>query len=118
MARTAAVNKLKALILGAPDGLRQALRGLSTPRQAARCRTLRVHASLGYDPAGKRIVKRGSGRTKTEAKAKLRQVLRDHEDGLIIAPGSHTVARPLPTGSRTDSTAATRPLSPPAPPCA
>jgi transposase len=45
VARTAAVNTLKALILGAPDGLRQALRGLSTPRQAARCRTLRVHAS-------------------------------------------------------------------------
>jgi integrase len=50
-------------------------------------------ASLGYDPAGKRIVKRGSGRTKTEAKAKLRQVLRDYEDGLIMAPGSHTVAQ-------------------------
>jgi transposase len=45
MARTAAVNTLKALTLGAPDSLRQALRGLSTPRQAARCRTLRVHAS-------------------------------------------------------------------------
>jgi len=35
MGRTATVNTLKALILGAPDGLRQALRGLSTPRQAA-----------------------------------------------------------------------------------
>jgi transposase len=44
-ARTAAVNTIKALILGAPDSLRQALHGLSTPRQAARCRTLRVHAS-------------------------------------------------------------------------
>lgn len=44
-ARTAAVNTFKALILGAPDGLRQALRGLSTPRQAARCRALRTHAS-------------------------------------------------------------------------
>jgi integrase len=47
---------------------------------------------LGYDPAGKRIVKRGSGKTKTEAKAKLRQVLRDHEDGLAIAPDDYTVA--------------------------
>ena len=45
MARTAAVNGLKALILGAPDGVRQQLRSLSTPRQAARCRILRVHAS-------------------------------------------------------------------------
>jgi transposase len=44
-ARTAAVNTFKALILGAPDHLRQALRGLSTPRQAARCRRLQVHAS-------------------------------------------------------------------------
>ncbi|MFG2195679.1 tyrosine recombinase XerC [Streptomyces sp. NPDC048639] len=48
-------------------------------------------ASLGYDPSGKRIVKRGSGKTKTEAKAKLKEVLRDHEDGLAIAPTSYTV---------------------------
>lgn len=44
-ARTAAVNTLKALILGAPDDLRGQLRGLSTSRQASRCRSLRVHAS-------------------------------------------------------------------------
>ena len=44
-ARTAAVNTLKALIMAAPDDLRQQLRGLSTPRQASRCRRLRVHAS-------------------------------------------------------------------------
>ncbi|MEU8178004.1 hypothetical protein AB0C14_34470 [Microbispora hainanensis] len=50
-------------------------------------------ASLGYDPSGKRIVKRGSGRTKTEAKAKLKQVLRDYEDGLTIAPADYTVAQ-------------------------
>lgn len=49
-------------------------------------------ASLGYDGAGKRIVKRGSGRTKTEAKNKLKEVLRDHEDGLTIGPGDITVA--------------------------
>lgn len=48
-------------------------------------------ASLGYDPAGKRIVKRGSGKTKTEAKAKLKQVLRDHEDGLAMASEGYTV---------------------------
>ena len=36
--------------------------------------------------AGKRIVKRGSGKTKTEAKTKLKEILRDHEDGLAIAP--------------------------------
>jgi hypothetical protein len=49
-------------------------------------------ASLGYDPAGKRIIKRGSGKTKTEAKAKLKEVLRDYEDGLAIAPEGYTVA--------------------------
>jgi integrase len=48
-------------------------------------------ANLGFDPSGKRIVKRGSGRTKTEAKNKLKEVLRDHEDGLAIAPTNYTV---------------------------
>jgi integrase len=48
-------------------------------------------ASLGYDPAGKRIVKRGSGRTKTEAKSKLKEIIRDYEDGLAIAPTNYTV---------------------------
>lgn len=48
-------------------------------------------ASLGYDPAGKRVIKRGSGKTKTEAKARLKEVLRDHEDGLAIAPSDYTV---------------------------
>lgn len=49
-------------------------------------------ASLGFDAAGRRVVKRGSGRTKTEAKRKLKSVLRDHEDGLAIAPDDYTVA--------------------------
>ncbi|WP_406244366.1 tyrosine recombinase XerC [Streptomyces anulatus] len=48
-------------------------------------------ASLGYDPSGKRIVKRASGKTKTAAKAKLKEVLRDFEDGLAIAPTGYTV---------------------------
>ncbi|MFG2181076.1 tyrosine recombinase XerC [Streptomyces abikoensis] len=48
-------------------------------------------ASLGYDPSGKRIVKRASGRTKTAAKTKLKEVLRDYEDGLAIAPTGYTV---------------------------
>ena len=48
-------------------------------------------ASLGYDPSGKRIVKRGSGKTKTEAKNKLKEILRDYEDGLAIAPSGYTV---------------------------
>jgi integrase len=49
-------------------------------------------ASLGYRPDGKRVVKRASGRTKTEAKAKLREILRDQEDGLATGPGDYTVA--------------------------
>ncbi len=48
--------------------------------------------SLGYAPDGRRIVKRGSGKTKTAAKAKLTEVLRDHEDGLAIAPSGYTVS--------------------------
>ncbi|MEV0632433.1 Arm DNA-binding domain-containing protein [Nonomuraea wenchangensis] len=41
---------------------------------------------VGYTPAGKRIVKKASGKTKTEAKAKLKEIIRDYEDGLAIAP--------------------------------
>lgn len=48
-------------------------------------------ASLGYDGNGKRITKRGSGKTKTEAKSKLKEVLRDYDDGLAIAPSDFTV---------------------------
>ncbi|MET9336516.1 site-specific integrase [Nonomuraea sp. NPDC003804] len=48
--------------------------------------------TVGYTPAGKRIVKRASGKTKTEAKAKLKEIIRDYEDGLAIAPGNYTVA--------------------------
>ncbi len=49
-------------------------------------------ASRGHAPNGKRAVKRGSGKTKAAAKAKLAEVLRDHEDGLAIAPTGYTVA--------------------------
>ncbi|MEV1198640.1 tyrosine-type recombinase/integrase [Microbispora rosea] len=48
--------------------------------------------TLGYSPAGKRIVKKASGKTKTEAKAKLKEIIRDHEDGLAIAPTNYTVS--------------------------
>ena len=50
------------------------------------------HCQSGFDAAGRRVVKRGSGRTKTEAKNKPKNVLRDHEDGLAIASGDYTVA--------------------------
>jgi hypothetical protein len=48
--------------------------------------------TVGYTPAGKRIVRRGSGKTEAQARAKLRQVIRDHEDGLAVAPNNLTVA--------------------------
>ncbi|MFI6455217.1 tyrosine recombinase XerC [Streptosporangium amethystogenes] len=48
--------------------------------------------TVGYTPAGKRIVKKASGRTKTEAKDKLKEIIRDYDDGLAIAPAHYTVA--------------------------
>ena len=49
-------------------------------------------ASLGYDARGKRITKRASGKTKTEAKDKLRELLRDLDDGLPVASDNYTVS--------------------------
>jgi hypothetical protein len=48
--------------------------------------------TIGYTPADRRITRKAAGRTKTEAKTKLKEVLRDHEDGLAIAPANYTVA--------------------------
>jgi integrase len=47
--------------------------------------------TVGYDGRGKRIVKTGSGRTKTEARRKLREQLRDQEDGLTPGRDGYTV---------------------------
>ncbi|GAA3925973.1 site-specific integrase [Actinomadura viridis] len=47
--------------------------------------------TVGYTPQGKRIVRKGSGKTKTAAKQALRKVLRDHEDGLPSEPANYTV---------------------------
>ncbi|HUN33750.1 MAG TPA: tyrosine-type recombinase/integrase [Trebonia sp.] len=43
--------------------------------------------TIGYTPDGKRIVKRGSGRTKTEAQRKLREIIREDEDGTAATNG-------------------------------
>lgn len=51
-----------------------------------------AEVTIGYTPAGKRIIRRGSGKTKTEAKNKLKEVIRDHDDGLAVAPNGVTVA--------------------------
>jgi integrase len=48
--------------------------------------------TIGYSPGGKRIVKKASGKTKTAAQRKLKEIIRDYEDGLAIAPYNYTVA--------------------------
>jgi hypothetical protein len=48
-------------------------------------------ASVGFAADRSRIVKRWSGRTKTEAKVKLAELLRDFDDGLAIAPADYRV---------------------------
>jgi integrase len=49
--------------------------------------------TIGYDGRGKRVVRSASGRTKTEAKNKLREMLRDRDDGIRSPTGSVTVRR-------------------------
>ncbi|HEY8450982.1 MAG TPA: site-specific integrase [Natronosporangium sp.] len=48
--------------------------------------------TIGYTPAGKRIVRKASGKTKTEARTKLRAKIRDYEDGLLTTHHTYTVA--------------------------
>ena len=48
-------------------------------------------ATLGYDPSGKRVRKYVYGRTKTEARAKLRELLRAAQDGVAIVDERCTV---------------------------
>ena len=59
-------------------------------------------AAVGFDARGKRITRKASGTTKTAAKTKLREMLRDHADGLTTT-GTDTVEDAvrdwLPTGS-------------------
>lgn len=49
--------------------------------------------TVGYTPSGRRITKRASGKTKTEARDKLRQIIRDYEDGLTVKSDGYTVAK-------------------------
>ena len=41
---------------------------------------------------GSRIVRRGSGLTKTAAQRKLKEIIRDYEDGLVMGGYGYTVA--------------------------
>lgn len=47
-----------------------------------------AEVTIGYTPAGKRIVRKGSDKTKTAAKEKLKEILRDHENGIALAAGN------------------------------
>jgi integrase len=47
--------------------------------------------TVGYDSRGKRITRRASGRTKTEAKDKLKELIREYDDGLSALAGNYTV---------------------------
>jgi hypothetical protein len=47
--------------------------------------------TIGYNGRGKRVVRKASGRTKTEAKNKLRDLLRDQADGLTAGVSGYTV---------------------------
>jgi integrase len=49
--------------------------------------------TTGYTPAGKRIVRKASGKTKTDAKNKLKDLLRDLDDGVPIASHGYTVGQ-------------------------
>jgi integrase len=49
--------------------------------------------TVGYAPSGKRIVRRASGTSKTAAQRKLKEIIRDYEDGLTISPGGYTIAQ-------------------------
>jgi integrase len=48
-------------------------------------------AALGFDGRGKRITRKASGKTKTEAKAKLREILREYEEGITNAAQRYSV---------------------------
>jgi integrase len=49
--------------------------------------------TTGYTPDGKRIIKSASGKTKTEAKNKLKEIIRDHEDGHVLVASGYTVGQ-------------------------
>jgi len=122
-ARTAAVNTFKDLILGAPDRLRQQLRGLSMPRQTARCRALRVHAS---QPVAEQVLHAELRRLATHirawdqelraSKAQLHQLVAQVMPVLLDQPGVGPMsAAQLLVSGRTQAGADPKPPSPPSP---
>ena len=60
---------------------------------AARQRWI-ASVTVGYTPAGKRIYRRTSGRTKTEARLKLQQLVRERDEGHTSSEDGYTVGHP------------------------
>jgi integrase len=50
-----------------------------------------AEVTVGYTPAGKRITRTASSKTKTGAKDKLKEMIRDLDDGLPVAPDNYYV---------------------------
>jgi integrase len=50
-----------------------------------------AEVTAGYTPAGKRITRTASAKTKTAGNAKLKEMVRDLDDGLPIAPDNYLV---------------------------
>jgi integrase len=48
--------------------------------------------TIGYDGRGKRVTRKASGKTKTEAKDKLKEMVRDIDDGLPVPASGYTLA--------------------------
>src|SRR6266567_7460634 len=48
--------------------------------------------TVGYDGRGKRIVRKASDKTKSGALAKLKEAIRDRDDGLAVGPSNYTVS--------------------------
>lgn len=51
-----------------------------------------VTLTVGFDARGKRITRKASAETKTAAKAKLKELQREHDDGLMASDSTYTVA--------------------------
>jgi integrase len=47
--------------------------------------------TVGYDGSGKRITRKASGKTKTDAKEKLKEIQRNYDEGMITAASGYTV---------------------------
>jgi integrase len=50
-----------------------------------------AEVTTGYDGRGKRITRKASGKTKTEARDKLKEMIRDLDDGMTTLSGSYTL---------------------------